>query len=132
MIDDIPKVNIEIIAKTLKKLEKDPEKCKQLFRYWFSSPNNIIPFSKFCFPEYILGSSPEFHNDFYNYLLRDGDDSWGAPRGHGKSTLGLILNAFNLVNKREKYTVYISQNHSKTVQFIEPLSVEFKTNNRLR
>jgi len=51
---------------------------------------------------------------------------------HNSTTIGIIFISFNIVNKLERYIVYISQNHTKTVQFIEPLRFEFKNNNRLR
>lgn len=127
------KITLREIQKALKKHKTEPEKAKALIRYWFSFSDNLDVFSKFCFPEHIKGKIPLFHNDFYEMLLRSGSDAWAAPRGSGKSTVvGLIFISWSVVNKIEKYIVYISQNHAKTVQFIEPLRNEFKLNERLR
>lgn len=127
------RVSIRQVSKAMKELHNDPEKLKALLRHWFSFECNIDTFSKFLFPEYILGEVPEFHEEFYEIFLRDGNDALGAPRGHAKSTLaGLVCISWEVVYKKEKYIVYISQNHAKTVQFIEPLRHEFKNNPRLR
>lgn len=127
------RVELEDVAKTLDKYADNEDLLKEVLRYWFSFEENIDIFSKFCFPEYIKGNVPFFHREFYEYLLDDKDYSWAAPRGHAKSTcVGLIFISWCLVNKKEKYIVYISQNHSKTVQFIEPIRMEFAVNNRLR
>jgi len=127
------RVDIVTVAKVMKKLSNNEQKLKQLLKYWFSFSENIDTFSKFIFPEYIVGNVPNFHNEFYNIFLQDGHDAIAAPRGHAKSTtIGLVFISWNLVNKIEKYIVYMSQNHTKTVQFIEPINVEFKTNTRLK
>jgi hypothetical protein len=55
-----------------------------------------------------------------------------APRGHGKSTLvGLGFVLWNILYKKCNYLLYISQNHSKTVQFLEPIRNELKNNKRI-
>lgn len=60
-------------------------------------------------------------------------DAVAAPRGHGKSTLvGLVYLIWLIVNRKEKYIVYISANHSKTVQFLDPIRNELKHNNLLK
>jgi hypothetical protein len=133
MTDNIPKVTIEIVAKTLEKLKNEEEKCKNLLRYWFRSPKNIDVFSKFIFPEYILGNVPNFHREFYDFLLSKEDGGLAAPRGHAKSTTcGLVFIAWNYCYRIKKYIVYISQNHEKTTQFIEPHRTEPKENKRMR
>ena len=48
------------------------------------------------------------------------------------STICLIFILWNVIYKRKKYIVYVSQNHTKTVQFIEPMRFEFKNNELLR
>jgi len=127
------KVTLYELAKTIEKLKDKPEECKAMLKYYFSFPENIDIFSKFCFPQYIKGSIPFFHIDFYNYLLDPKDYAFAAPRGHSKSTtVGLVFISWCLINQKEKYIVYISQNHSKTVQFIEPLRMEFSQNANLR
>lgn len=127
------KVTIEDVGKLLVKLEKDEDKLKGVLRYWFSFEENIDVFSKFIFPEYIQGNVPDFHREFYDFLLNDNDDALAAPRGHAKSTVcGLVFIAWCYCYRIRRYIVYISQNHDKTTQFIEPHRIEPKTNNRLR
>ncbi len=56
-----------------------------------------------------------------------------APRGHGKSTLigqGLVI--WEIVNKKFNYGVYMSQNHEKSIEFLEPIRQEMKNNERLK
>jgi len=129
----IPKVDLETVGKLMLKLKDDQEKLKQLLRYYFSSEENIETFSKFIYPEYIVGKVQSFHREFYEILFEDKNSALAAPRGHAKSTImGLVFITWNIVNAVEKYIVYVSQNHAKTVQFIEPLRFEFKNNARLR
>jgi len=130
---EIPKVSIKDVGLTMQKLANEPEKCKELLKFWFSDIKNIDTFSKFIYPEYILGETPEFHREFYEIIDGPGNDALGAPRDSAKSTcVGLIYITWSVVNAKEKYIVYISQNHTKTVQFIEPLRIEFRTNKRLK
>lgn len=127
------KVSIEDIEEKIKELRNEPEKQEDFLRYCFSFDYNIDTFGKFFFPEYIIGGVPEFHKEFYEIFLRDGNDALAAPRGHAKSTIaGLVFISWLVVNKKEKYIVYVSLNHTKTVQFIEPLRYEFKNNILLR
>ena len=127
------KISMNDVSKCLKKYKDQPDTAKQLIRYWFSFPENIDVYSKFCFPEHIQGDVPEFHKEFYDILLKPGSDALASPRGSAKSTtVGLVFISWSVVNKKEKYIVYISQNHSKTTQFIEPLRVEFANNQRLK
>jgi len=51
---------------------------------------------------------------------------------HNSSIVGLFFLTWCIVNKRKKYIVYMSQNHEKTIQFIDPIRNEFKHNDRLR
>ena len=112
---------------------KDKQKLKELLQEIFSHKENIETFSEVVFPDTIQNKIPAFHREIYNLLFRDGNDALAAPRGHAKTSItGIIFLIFNIVNKLEKYIVYISQNHSKTVQFIDPIRNEFKTNKMLR
>jgi len=133
MEHEIPSVDAETIAEVFDKYKGDEEELKALLRYWFSAEHNIVAFSQFLFPEHIKGHVQEFHEEFYKVFFREGNDALGAPRGHAKSTtIGIVFISWNIVNKAEDYIVYISQNHTKTVQFIEPLRYEFRNNPRLK
>lgn len=128
----VPKVSIKDVALLMQKYVKEPKKCREILVYWFSDIKNIDVFSKFIFPEYILGNVPEFHKEFYEFLDAKGNGALGAPRGHAKSTVGgLVYITWNIVYNKEQYIVYISQSHIKTVQFIEPIRIEFKNNQKL-
>lgn len=120
------------LAKILKN-STDQSELKQVLRYIFSFKENIDVFSLFLFPETVTNKIPDFHHELYNLLFKEGNDAFAAPRGHAKSSItGLIFIIFCIVNKLEKYIVYISQNHTKTVQFLTPIRYEFKNNDRLK
>lgn len=115
--------------------QKEPNnaKLRSLLQEIFSDKENIEVFAETFFPHIMTNKPPEFHKEIYDILFRNGNDALAAPRGHAKSTIaGLIFLIFCIVNKIEKYIVYISQNHAKTVQFIDPIRDEFKTNKLLR
>lgn len=127
------KVTLQQLAKITKKLNNKPDELRALLKHYFSFEYNIAVMSQYCFPVYIQGDVPDFHQEFYDILNREGNNAFGAPRGHAKSTtVGLVYLVFCVVNKLEPYIVYISQNHAKTTQFITPLRWEFKTNIILR
>ena len=112
---------------------QDEQVLKELLQEIFSHEENIETFSQVVFPETICNKIPEFHKEIYQMLFREGNDAFAAPRGHAKTSVtGVIFLIFNIVNKLEKYIVYISQNHAKTVQFIDPVRHEFKNNKMLR
>lgn len=81
----IPKINLKQIALTMEKLKDDPEKCKALFRYWFSDPKNIDVFSQFIFPVYIQGEVQWFHKEWYEIMNKPGNDAWASFRGSAKA-----------------------------------------------
>ena len=51
---------------------------------------------------------------------------------HNSTITGLVFITFCVVNNLEKYIVYVSQNHAKTVQFLDPLRREFKVNEKTK
>lgn len=111
----------------------DEQKLKELLQEIFSHKENIETFSQVVFPETITNKIPEFHTEIYEFLFEDGNGALAAPRGHAKtSCTGIVYLIFCIVNRLEEYIVYISQNHSKTVQFIDPIRHEFKHNKMLR
>lgn len=120
------------LAKILKN-STDQNELKQILRYIFSFKENIDIFSLFLFPETVSNKIPKFHHELYDLLFKPGNDAFAAPRGHAKSSItGLIFIIYCIVNGLEKYIVYISQNHTKTVQFLTPIRYEFKNNDRLK
>ena len=126
------KVSKKQVAKLIREVE-DEQKLKELLQQVFSKKENIETFSEVCFPDTIKNKIPKFHQEIYDLLFREGNDALAAPRGHAKTSItGIIFLIFNIVNKLEKYIVYVSQNHAKTVQFIDPIRHEFKNNKMLR
>ena len=112
--------------------ENDVNKIKKLLYIAFSDFKNIDLFAKYFFREYITAKSPDFHQEIYDFMLEPTDGALAAPRGHAKSTtVGLIFLSYCIAYKLEPYIVYVSSNHSKTVQFLDPIRSEFKFNNRL-
>jgi len=112
---------------------KDQELLKLLLQHIFSFKENINTFAEVFFPNTVTNAIPKFHQEIYDFLFKPGNGALAAPRGHAKSSLtGIIFLIFCIVNKLEKYIVYTSQNHSKTVQFLDPVRYEFKENKLLR
>ena len=110
-----------------------PKILRDSLRYIFSFKENIDTFSNFIFPDAMTSQSPQFHEEIYEFLEASGDGALAAPRGHAKSTIaGLFYITWLIVNKKEKYIVYVSSNHTKTVQFLDPIRDAFKDNKRLR
>ena len=126
------KVTVQEVGQLIEKV-KDQDKLKELLRGIFSLKENIQVFSQVVFPSTVINNIPEFHQEIYDMLFNDGNDALAAPRGHAKTSVtGIIFLIFSIVNDLEKYIVYVSQNHSKTVQFIDPIRYEFKNNKMLR
>ena len=126
------KITKQGVAKILNS-KMDPEKMKQVLKYIFSFPENIPVFSKTLFPKTISNDIPKFHSEIYEFLLKKGNGALAAPRGHAKSSItGIVYLIWCVVNELEPYIIYISQNHTKTVQFIDPIRYEFKNNEILR
>lgn len=126
------KFNEKRLAAALK-YEPDREKHPAILRRIFSFQENIELFASFFFKSVLTSPTPDFHSEIYDMLFSEGNTAVAAPRGHAKSTItGLIFLIYCIVNKLERYIVYVSQNHSKTVQFLQPIRDEFKNNNMLK
>ena len=125
----ITKQQIGLILKN----SEDDAVTKQLLQYIFSFKENINTFAEVFFPDTVTNKIPSFHQEFYDFLFADGNGAMAAPRGHAKSSItGIMFLIYSIVNNMEKYIVYVSQNHSKTVQFLDPVRYEFKENKLLR
>ena len=126
------KVSTQEVGKLFEQVH-DENKLRELLQEIFSHKENIETFSEVIFPETVQNKIPSFHHEIYKLLFRQGNDALAAPRGHAKTSItGIIFLIYCIVNELEKYIVYISQNHSKTVQFIDPIRHEFKHNKMLR
>ncbi len=126
------KVSKQQVAELFEKV-KDEERLRELLQEIFSHEENIETFSEVVFPGTVTNKIPDFHKEIYEFLFEDDNGALAAPRGHAKTSLtGIIFLIYCIVNKIEKYIVYISQNHQKTVQLIDPVRHEFKHNKMLR
>jgi len=124
-------LNYNQIVKIVK--ETAVEDLPRLLKYAFSFKENIIEYSLFTFPHTISSKTPAFHQEIYDFLFDKNNGAMAAPRGFAKSTVvGLFYLTWLIVNKKKKFIVYMSQNHEKTVQFIDPIRHEFKHNERIK
>lgn len=104
------------------------QKRKMLYSI-FEKPKNFFVFCKVIMPHAFTKKFAKFHMEVINEFMKDGDSAMAAPRGHAKSTLiGLGYLMWLIAYEKEKYIIYTSQNHSKSVQFLEPLTYEIKNN----
>lgn len=94
---------------------------------------NFETFCRFILPHAFTKSFADFHKQTFKEFNNDRDSVVAAPRGHGKSTLiGLGYVLWQVLYKKEKYLVYTSQNHEKSVQFLEPIKFELMNNKLLK
>ena len=94
---------------------------------------NFEVFCKFFLPNAFTKDFAWFHLEIIDEFWDDKDAVLASFRGSGKSSLvgqGMVLH--RICYKREKYILYSSQNSAKAEQFLEPISFELKTNNRLK
>jgi hypothetical protein len=95
--------------------------------------DNFETFCRFILPHAFTKPFCEFHKEIIKDFLVPGDSVVAAPRGHGKSTLiGLGFILWCILYKKEKYIVYTSQNHEKSVQFLEPVKKELQNNKLIK
>lgn len=127
------RVTYRTLRKILGVIDKD--QYRPYLRRIFSFEENFDTFCYYCFPHAARALIPKFHYHLHEEFLFNKrlHQALAAPRGFAKSTLlGLFYISWMVVNKKEDYIVYMSQSHSKTVQFIEPLIDAFKNNIRLK
>jgi hypothetical protein len=127
------KITYKQLIKLLENLQM--EEVSAILRWLFSFEYNFDVFCYYLFEEEITSKIPQFHREIYKEFLFSKDEfvAMAAPRGHAKSTLvGLFYITWLLLYDKERYIVYTSQSHSKTVQFIEPLTKTFKDNKKLK
>jgi hypothetical protein len=99
----------------------------------FEWEENFETFCRFVLPHAFTKPFCSFHDEIIDDFNSPGDSVVAAPRGHGKSTIiGLGWNIWLLLYKKERYIVYTSQNHEKSVQFLEPIKKELQTNKMLK
>jgi phage terminase large subunit-like protein len=95
---------------------------------------DIEEFGKFFFPHHLSLATPQFHREIYEVFESDLTRiGIGAPRGHAKSTItDLVYVAWEIVHKRRKFILQVSDTYSQAVMFLEALKSEFEGNELLR
>lgn len=120
-------------AKKVLKSDAPVEFIKKYLYQEFSKPENFETFCRFVLPKAFTKPFAPFHHEIIKDFMSDDNSALAAPRGHGKSTLigqGFVL--WNILYKKKHYIVYTSQNHSKSVQFLDPVRFEIKNNDRIK
>lgn len=104
----------------------------QLLKKIFSE--DIESFSLFFFEKHITKEVPQFHREIYRLYESDiSRIAIAAPRGHSKSTItDLFYLAWEIVNKRKRFILLVSDTYGQAVLFLETLKAEFEANERLR
>ena len=95
---------------------------------------SIELFGKFFFKNHLKLETPEFHKEIYKELESlDKNIVRGAPRGHAKSTIvDLVYLAWEIVHKRVKFVLLISDTYSQSTLFLDTLKAEFESNELLK
>jgi len=126
------KVTVEQCIKLLESKAPRGKIIKLLYNL-FEWEENFETFCRFILPHAFTKGFCSFHDEIINDFMVPGDSVVAAPRGHGKSTLiGLGFMLWLILYKKERYIVYTSQNHEKSVQFLEPVKAELQTNKMLK
>lgn len=108
--------------------EKKVAVLKKLFE------KDIESFGTFFFKNHLKNATPDFHREIYRMYESDLKRiALGAPRGHAKSTISdLVYLAWEIVNKRQRFVLLVSDTYSQATLFLEALKAEFESNERLR
>lgn len=108
--------------------EKKIQVLKKLFE------KDLESFGKFFFKNHLKLETPDFHREIYR--MYEGDlkrIALGAPRGHAKSTItDLVYLAWEIVNKKQRFVLLVSDTYSQATLFLESLKAEFESNERLK
>lgn len=108
--------------------EKKVQVLKKLFE------KDIESFGNFFFKNHLKLETPDFHREIYRMYESDLNRvALGAPRGHAKSTItDLVYLAWEIVNKRQRFVLLVSDTYSQATLFLESLKAEFESNDRLK
>ena len=107
------------------------QKIVRIIRVLLSHKKNFDTFCYLFFPAAFNEEFASGHYDLIEVIFTDDNEAQAQPRGSGKSTiLGLGYVAWLVAYDKEKYIPYISQSHTKSVQFLIPIKIELATNER--
>jgi len=94
----------------------------------------IEPFASYFFGHHSTKPFAGFHRELFSVLETGGDKIVrAAPRGHAKSTIiDLFYLTWEIVHKKRKFILLVSDTYSQAILFLEALKAEFEANERLR
>ena len=100
--------------------------------YW-NCANSVEYFGYYFFPHILSKSIAEFHKEVYQDLLRSEYYACAAPRGHAKSTLGLVINSmhFALFRKVGDVTLLSASESFVINEIVRIIKREFEQNEKL-
>lgn len=87
-------------------------------------------FAKYFFPHLVGKDMADFHREVYKDLLVNDYYACGAPRGHAKSTIGLIINSmhFSLYRKVGDVTLLSQSEDFVRNEIVRRIKKEFEEN----
>lgn len=122
----------EVTVEDVKRLLSSGKNRGQLIKYiyhLFEYPANFETFCRVVLPDAFTKPFGDFHKEIITRFLSNETSVVAAPRGHGKSTLiGLGYVLWLTIYKKEQYIIYTSQNHAKSIDFLEPIKHELQNN----
>ena len=122
----------EVTVEDVKRLLASGKSRGQLVTYLyqlFEYHKNFETFCRVVLPDAFTKPFVDFHNEIINSFISNKSSVVAAPRGHGKSTLiGLGYVLWLTIYKKEDYIIYTSQNHAKSIDFLEPIKHELQNN----
>lgn len=100
---------------------------------YFNCQNSIEYFSLFFFPHLLNKDIAPFQKEIYSDLLKHKFYACAAPRGHAKSTIGLILNPIHFALFRKVGDVSLLSASETFIinEIIRPIKREFESNDLL-
>lgn len=108
---------------------KEDFKCRKILYHYFKNQDNFQQFCTFVLPDAFSAEFADFHSEIELGLFNDENFAVAEPRGHGKSThIGQGFVIYNILYEKEPYIIYTSQNHEKSIAFLEPITRELKNN----
>ena len=122
---------MNLLNEVIEVFEKDrgDPKSREWIKRELGKEKNFFVFCKFLMPDSFFKEFAEFHKELISDFMKEQNSVVACPRGHAKSTLiGLGWVLWNILYNKKGYIVYMSQNHKKSVQFLEPLTNELKNN----
>lgn len=95
--------------------------------------SDIEAFARDFFPHLLNKSVPEFHKEIYRDLLKPSYYACAAPRGHAKSTIGLIIKPihFALFNDLGDITLLSASESFIVNEITRRIKFEFENNENL-